>query len=601
MKLPKQRWLALLSVLGASLCWHGAGLAQVKASPPSPASTSPMDALLFYQLLLGELELANGKAGTAYELVLEAARRTRHEELFRRAVDIAVQGRAGDQALAAARSWRVARPASLDATRSELQLLGALDRLGEAAEPMRTLVAMSPSAERGGVIAAMPRAVPRAADRKRAAQQLADALSPLANDPALALQVQLASARGWLLAGDNTRALAMAQDAQRSEPGAPGPALLALELMATQPEAEDIVRGHFATGKSEAPLRLGYVRNLMGKQRYVEAIAQLEIAIREQPGVAAPYLSLGALHLELRDFGQSEVALKRYLELQGAEPAPGTTPEAPEPRDAGKDDDEEADRPEQGLVEAWLLLSRVAEQRGDFKGAESWLARIEDPRRALDVQSRRALILARQGRVGEAREAFAVVPERQPEDARAKLVAEAAMLREVKRWSDAYGVLEQASGRFADDADLLYEQAMVAEKLDRLDDSERLLRRAIQAKPDSAHAYNALGYALADRGQRLPEARQLIARALELAPGDPFITDSLGWVEFRLGNQPEALRLLRQAYASRPDVEIAAHLGEVLWTMGEQAEARRVWSEGRTRDANNEVLRETLARLKVSP
>jgi Flp pilus assembly protein TadD len=139
----------------------------------------------------------------------------------------------------------------------------------------------------------------------------------------------------------------------------------------------------------------------------------------------------------------------------------------------------------------------------------------------------------------------------------------------------------------------------VAEKMDRLDEMEGLLRRVIGMKPDNAHAHNALGYSLADRSQRLPEARQLIQRALELSPGDPFITDSLGWVEFRMGNLVEALRLLQQAYAARPDVEIGAHLGEVLWALGRHSEARRIWAESKGRDAANDVLRETLARLKV--
>jgi tetratricopeptide (TPR) repeat protein len=159
-------------------------------------------------------------------------------------------------------------------------------------------------------------------------------------------------------------------------------------------------------------------------------------------------------------------------------------------------------------------------------------------------------------------------------------------------------VLAAGRQRFPDDSDLLYEQAMMAEKLDRLDEMERLLRRVIELKPDNAHAHNALGYSLADRSQRLPEARELIQRALELSPGDPFITDSLGWVEYRWATCPKALRLLRQAYASRPDVEIGAHLGEVLWAMGQRDEARRIWREAKGRDAANDVLRETLARLR---
>jgi Flp pilus assembly protein TadD len=156
-----------------------------------------------------------------------------------------------------------------------------------------------------------------------------------------------------------------------------------------------------------------------------------------------------------------------------------------------------------------------------------------------------------------------------------------------------------ANQRFPDDADLLYEQAMMAEKMSRIDEMERLLRKVIEIKPDHHHAYNALGYSLADRSQRLPEAQSLIKKALELAPGDPFITDSLGWVEYRLGNRDEATRLLRQAYAARPDPEIAAHLGEVLWVSGSHDDARRIWREGRDRDTANEVLRETLTRLQV--
>jgi tetratricopeptide (TPR) repeat protein len=267
------------------------------------------------------------------------------------------------------------------------------------------------------------------------------------------------------------------------------------------------------------------------------------------------------------------------------------------------DTDEDDDEPQAGgtrdLTQAWLLLAQAAEQRGDLVAAETWLAKVENPQRLLEVQARRAGLMARQGKLKEARALIQAVPERTGDDARAKLVAEAQVLRDVKRWQDAATVLAAASQRFPDDTDLIYEQAMVEEKLDRLPEMERLLRRVIALKPDHPHAHNALGYSLADRGVRLPEARALIVRALELSPGDPFITDSLGWVEFRLGNQDEALRLLRQAYAARPDTEIAAHLGEVLWAMGQRDEARRIWQDARGRDASNEVLRETLARLKV--
>jgi tetratricopeptide (TPR) repeat protein len=371
--------------------------------------------------------------------------------------------------------------------------------------------------------------------------------------------------------------------------------LLAMEMMRTQPEAARIVAAHMARPDVEAQMRLAYVSTLTDSQRYAEAVAQLQQAVKQQPDFAPAYLTLGALELELRHTREAEAALNRYVELvQAAGSAP-----APVVDDADGDDEPTQASPERGLVQAWLMLAQAAEQRGDFGAAEGWLKRIEDPRRALEVQTRRASIMARQGKVSEARDLIRQAPERTTEDGRAKLVAEVGVLREVKRWREAYDVLAGALRRVPDDSDLIYEQAMMAEKLDRLDEMERLLRRVIELKPTNAHAHNALGYSLADRRQRLPEARALIQRALELAPGDPFITDSLGWVEFRMGNREEALRVLEGAWRARPDAEIGAHLGEVLWSLGRKDEARRIWRESRGKDAANEVLRETLTRLRV--
>jgi tetratricopeptide (TPR) repeat protein len=371
--------------------------------------------------------------------------------------------------------------------------------------------------------------------------------------------------------------------------------------------AEAIVTDYLARPDAEPAVRLSYVRTLAQGQRYAEATRQLERLTQERPNLPDPWLTLGALRLELKQPKEAEAALLRFVDLAGAPPPLAAVAAANAAGTAtgriASDADDEDDAPQAGaardLTQAWLLLAQAAEQRGDLRAAETWLAKVENPQRLLEVQARRAGLMARQGQLKEARALIQAVPERTGDDARAKLVAEAQLLRDVKRWQDAATVLAAASQRFPDDTDLIYEQAMVEEKLDRLPEMERLLRRVIALKPDHPHAHNALGYSLADRGIRLPEARALIQRALELSPGDPFITDSLGWVEFRLGNKDEALRLLRQAYAARPDTEIAAHLGEVLWALGQRDEARRVWQEARGRDATNEVLRETLARLKV--
>ena len=163
----------------------------------------------------------------------------------------------------------------------------------------------------------------------------------------------------------------------------------------------------------------------------------------------------------------------------------------------------------------------------------------------------------------------------------------------------AYDLLSEAIIKFPDEAELVYDQAMMAEKTGNLAEMERLLRRVIAAKPDYYNAYNALGYSLAERGVRLPEARELIRKALEYVPADPFIQDSLGWVEFRLGNLTAAVTIFEIAFKAKPDSEIAAHFGEVLWATGQRDRAMAIWREGQLLNPENETLLETLKRFRV--
>jgi tetratricopeptide (TPR) repeat protein len=333
-------------------------------------------------------------------------------------------------------------------------------------------------------------------------------------------------------------------------------------------------------------------------------MAQAEAVTAASPGLAQAWLMLGAIQVETNQPQRAQESLRRYLELQreaggSSRSAAQGTPTDPtgtsmqagaDPHGTGADD--------AGVSQAWLLMAQAAQMQGDLAAAEAYLGRIDDPRRLLEVQSRRASLLVRQGKVDEALSLIRKVPDSDDDAARSRLAAEVRVLREAQRWQQAFELLGQANTRWPDDTDLLYEQAMAAERIERLDDMERLLRRVITLQPDHGHAHNALGYSLADRNVRLDEARALIVRALELNPGDPFITDSLGWVEYRLGRLEEAERLLREAYGKRPDVEIGVHLGEVLWVAGRAEEARRVWREVRGRDPDNEVLKRTLQRLQ---
>ena len=568
---------------------------------------SKLDAPLFYQLLIGEIELRAGSPGEAYQVILDAARRSKDEQLFRRAVDIAVQARAGDQALAAVKAWRLAAPESLDAMRYEVQLLVPLNRVPETVEPLQSLLQRTPAAQRVELILALPRFFGRSADHVQAAKVVEQVLTPYFAAPQTRIAALVSMARSWLVASDRVKALALTQRAHQLEPRAEAPAALAVEMSADSAPADAVVLSHLAALPDSHGVRLLYVRALLAAQRIADATAQLDALTRNSPQLAPAWLTLGALHLQLREPAPAIAALQKYLEIVQA--GPDVTLQAP---DEGETDDAQeggdasaasgpapAASKEEALTRGWLLLSQAADLQGDAAGAQAWLSKIKDPARALDVQLRQAALLARAGKVAQARDIVAQLPQATPEQARARALAEAQVLREAKLWAQANAVFAQLNQRFPNDVELIYEQSMMLEKLDQLDEMERLLRRVIELKPDHQHAYNALGYSLAARNVRLPEARTLIRRALELSPGEPSITDSLGWVEFRLGNPAEALRLLRDAYKAHPDAEIGAHLGEVLWINGETEEARRVLRESQRRDSANEVLREVLSRLRI--
>ena len=583
-----------LVAAAASLALAHGAFAQPKAST---VDNSGLDAALFYQLMIGEIELRAGDVGTAYQVMLEAARRARNEQVFRRATEIALQARAGEQALAAVQAWRIALPESAEALRYQVQLLVAMNRANETLEPLATLLRITPAPQQPALMASLPRLFARTTDRRATAELLGQALQPYLDAPATRSAAGAALGRGWLAALDPNRALEYARRAHEADPGSESPALLALEMLPGTPGAEAIVKGYLQAKPDDTSLRLLYVRTLASSQRYPDASRQLEQMTQRDPNRAAPWLTLGALQLEMKKPAEATTSLKNYVRL-----IEGGAPVSTDPQPARSTDDADdaaPGSPAQALTQAWLLLAQAAEEQRDYAGAERWLARIDNPQRALEVQLRRASMLARQGKLDEARQSIRRVPEQTQADGRAKWLAEAQLLRDQKAWGEAEKVLGEANKQFADDVDLLYEQAMMAEKTNSLEHMERLLRRVIELKPDHHHAYNALGYSLAERNIRLPEARELIKKALDLSPGEPFITDSLGWVEYRLGNSEEALRLLRGAYQSRPDPEIAAHLGEVLWATGQVDEARRVWREGRSRDSANDVLKETLARLRV--
>lgn len=545
-----------------------------------------MDGELFFQLLLSEIQLGAGDPGGAYSLVLDAARRTNRQELYGRAVDIALQARSGDAALTAARAWAEAFPADTEPHRYVLQILLALNRPAELASTLSRLIELTPSAERAGLIQAIPQTLARTSDKAAAlaAAQLALTTSLAPTAPASTRAAALTALGRMQLANEQAdAALANARSAATADPNYPPAALLALELMGQgRAEAEPLVLAHLerTSGRSAPSVQMAYARWLLDQQRYADASLRLQTLTTQAPALADPWLLLGSLQVQENRLDQAQTSLDQYLTLSRELPA------------------EQASR---GQTQAFLLLSQIAERRGDFAAAGAWLDRIENAEELIAAQLRRAMLLARQGQLPQARALLQGLPERDEEDVRRKLSAEAQLLREMGQFKEALGVYVRAVERFPNDPDLVYEKAMAAEKAGDLPQLERLLRGLIQSHPDYHHAYNALGYTLADRNERLPEAKALIMKALEFAPGDPYIQDSLGWVQYRMGMLPEALATLQGAYARRPDAEIAAHLGEVHWGLGQREQALRIWREGLLLNPQNETLIETLKRFKVRP
>jgi len=247
------------------------------------------------------------------------------------------------------------------------------------------------------------------------------------------------------------------------------------------------------------------------------------------------------------------------------------------------------------------VLAQIAEDRNDLVTALKWLELVDNSAQNnfLTAIIKRAHIQTKTGKLAEARQLLAQTQVENDEDKIKLLIGEAQCIRDAGKLNEALQFIEEALQRYADNTDLLYEHAMVAEKNNQLELMEQSLRKIIALTPNSPHAYNALGYMLADRNVRLKEAHELISKAVALAPDDAYILDSMGWVEFRMGKLDKAEEILRRAYGYKPDTEIAAHLGEVLWAKGRNEEAKKLWRAAASKDPKNETLKNTLSRLRI--
>ena len=536
------------------------------AVPPNELPGIELTPGLLYELLAAEIAGQRGAAALSLAKYLELAQRTRDPRIAQRAVEIAFYERNNEKALEGARIWVAAAPTNMEARQTLAGLLVAAGESEEAYPHFEQLLAAE-STNVPEAFIQFNRLLSRGGDRKATLSVIQRLASKY---PGIA-EAHGSVAQAAANAGEDELAIAEARAAAKLKPEWEFPPILAAQLLAKRSpaEASEELRAYLRVKPGSSEARMALARTLVAEKKYAEARAEFQRIEREFPNNPDVLYALGLLALDARDYASAESSLTRLLDQN--------------PRDPN-------------LV--YLYLGQVAEEQKNFAVARERYGRVGRGDQYMTAQSRIARAFAKEGRIADGRAHLNSVAAVSNEQRVQVILAEAQMLREAGQNREAFDVLEKGLERLPNHPDLLYDYAMAAEKVERMDILEANLKKVMQLKPDNAHAYNALGYSLADRNERLAEARELIEKALKMSPDDAMIIDSMGWVMYRLGDLQRAHDLLKRAYSLLPDAEIGAHLGEVLWKLGRNAEAEGIWRDALTRAPDNESLKSTIKRLK---
>ena len=546
----------------------GQALPRGKPVPPAHLPAVELSQELMYKLMLGEIALQRGQPQVAVQAFLEVARESLDPRVAQRATEMAWNARMQKEALEAASIWQKADPTSQQARQVMAALLVNQEQLSDARPHLEQWLAAD-KANVGPNFVQLAQLLERHKDKKA----VLDLLRALARPYSDIAQVRLSVAQSAWNAADVDLSLAESRAALNITPDLQIAALFHVQALQKRSNAEALtfMEDYLKRYPKASDVRINYARMLVTEKRQADARTQFEMLVAEAPKNPDLAMSVALLALQSADYDAAE------KHLQGALAAGHKEPD---------------------LI--WLSLGQIAEERKQYDEALKWYGGVTSDERAMTAQARYAGVLVKQDKMDEARKYLQTIAPRNDAQRIQLVQAEANLLREALAYKDAYDLLGKSLEGAPDSVDLLYDQAMIAEKLDRVDVLERNLKRVVELQPDHAHAYNAWGYTLADRNLRLPEARKLIEKALELAPQDAYIIDSLGWVLFRMGQNAEALKALRRAFALRQDADVGAHLGEVLWVVGQRDEAQKIWSDLLKDNAANETLRGTLKRLAPS-
>ncbi|HSW12913.1 MAG TPA: tetratricopeptide repeat protein [Solimonas sp.] len=540
------------------------------AERPVTASDRPFastEANAQFHVMAGEMAANRRQPGIAAEEFLKALAITPDPELAERATQLALAARDEKLALQAAQVWLKIEPAALEAR--EVIARVALEQ-GDRTEVMTQAKAII-EGHAGGV--------------EDGYRHVALLLSQAANErgPAAIEILRKLVEQQPTLAGAH-HALALAALRFNDLPLAESAARKAMELSKNADQEVLLLVGALVrggrleesdalvdklagrSGDKAAAVRYGYSRLLLESDHRDAARNQLKKAVAADPKMEDARFALGVLAVSDREYADAEQYLKPLLEGPRAQ-------------------------------EAALQLGRMEEGRKRWPEAMAYYGRVTTGMPALEALMRRAAVQAESGHLKEGLEALRQARSQLPPLAPRFYRAETELLMDHGRTEEALALLNEAVDEFPDDDELIYSRSLAFERNGQLPQAEKDLRKLLEQNPDDARALNGLGYMLLVNTSRVDEAAGLIRRAHELEPDDAAIIDSLGWAEYKRGRKQEALKYLQQAYDKFPDPEVAAHLGEVLWTLGEKDRARGIWDKALADDPEHRVLKETVQRL----
>lgn len=520
---------------------------------------------LLYEYLLTEIASQRGHQALALEGSADLVRKTRDPRLARRAAQLAVESGRMDRAIDAFRQWQELEPDAALAGRMLSSILLRGGRLEEAKqEYVKQLQAAGENP--GPLFLQLFQQFVAYPDKPAALELLRELAQPY---PRVA-EARWAVAQLAQLAGDAGLALSEARQARNLRLDWDAAVLLEAQLLLKNEPQQglELLRRHLAAHPEAREIRLQYARALLEQKQYRPARDEFRRLAKDSPDNPDMAFAIALISLQLKDYQGAEEQLRQSL---GA---------------GSKDSDR-----------VQYYLGQLSEAKESEDEALAHYREVREGEYRFTAQLRILYLLNKRDGLEAARAHLSQVRADNNQQRVQLLLVEAQLLREAQRNADAYEVLSQGLEKLPSHPDLLYETAMLADKLGKHDVAEKLLRKLIQLKPDHAHAYNALGYSLLERNERIAEGLALVEKALELAPDDAAIMDSVGWGYYRNGRLDDGVNMLRRAFAANPDPEIAAHLGEVLWMCGDKDEARKIWQDSLEDHPGNALLQAVIKKF----